>query len=149
MSFTPPDHVRNAYAHDMGHGQGSTAAGQWAAPVSSEEAATSVAVDVTDTTFQSAVYDRSFEVPVVLDLGAAWSGPSQQLALALDRIVRETAGAVDLAKVDVDTSPRVGAMFGVQSVPAVFAIVEGVVVDQFLGALPEATVQDFVDRLRV
>lgn len=107
----------------------------------------SVALDVTDATFQSAVYDRSFQVPVVVDLWADWCGPCKQLGPVLERVVAETGGAVELAKVDVDSSPQVASMFKVQSIPAVFAVSKGQVTDQFVGALPEAQVREFIARL--
>jgi len=106
-----------------------------------------VALDVTDATFQSAVYDRSFQVPVVVDLWAEWCGPCKQLGPVLERVVAATDGAVELAKVDVDASPQVASMFKVQSIPAVFAIAKGQVVDSFVGALPEARVSEFVTKL--
>jgi thioredoxin len=106
-----------------------------------------VALDVTDATFQSAVYDRSFQVPVVVDLWAEWCGPCKQLGPVLERVVAATDGAVELAKVDVDSSPQVASMFKVQSIPAVFAIAKGQVVDSFVGALPEARVSEFVTKL--
>src|ERR1700722_13643205 len=104
-------------------------------------------MDVTDQTFQAEVADRSATVPVVVDLWAPWCGPCRTLGPMLERAVEATEGKVELAKVNVDDNPRVSQMFGVQSIPAVFAVANGQLVDQFIGALPEAQVQAFVDRL--
>jgi len=103
--------------------------------------------DVTDATFERDVIERSATVPVVVDLWAAWCGPCRTLGPLLEKVVGETGGAVELAKVDVDANPGVAASFGVQSIPAVFALRDGEVVDSFIGALPEAQVRDFVARL--
>jgi len=104
-------------------------------------------LDVTDASFESAVLARSNEVPVVVDLWAPWCGPCKTLGPILERVVGATAGAVELAKVNVDDNPRVAATFAVQSIPAVFALRDGKVVDQFIGAVPEAQVAEFVNRL--
>lgn len=103
--------------------------------------------DVTDATFQRDVLDRSVEVPVVVDLWAEWCGPCRTLGPILERVVEETGGKVALAKVDVDHNPGVSGAFAVQSIPAVYAISDGKVVDSFIGALPEPAVREFVARL--
>src|SRR5688500_8870793 len=103
--------------------------------------------DVTDTTFEQLVLDRSDQVPVVVDLWAPWCGPCKTLGPILEKVIGETDGKVELTKVNVDENPRVGATFRVQSIPAVFAIDKRQIVDHFVGALPEAAVREFVDRL--
>jgi putative thioredoxin len=104
-------------------------------------------MDVTDETFQDEVLGRSATVPVVVDLWAPWCGPCKTLGPMLEKAVADTNGAVALAKVNVDDNPRIAQSFAVQSIPAVFAISNGQVVDQFIGAVPEAQVQAFVERL--
>jgi putative thioredoxin len=103
--------------------------------------------DVTDATFATAVIERSKTVPVVVDLWAEWCGPCKTLGPLLEKVIDETSGAVELAKVDVDANPEVAQAFQVQSIPAVFAIKDGQIVDTFVGALPEAAVREFVERL--
>ena len=104
-------------------------------------------MDVTDQTFQDEVLTLSATVPVVVDLWAPWCGPCKTLGPMLEKAVADTNGAVALAKVNVDDNPRVAQTFAVQSIPAVFAIHNGQVVDQFIGAVPEAQVTAFVQRL--
>jgi putative thioredoxin len=104
-------------------------------------------LDVTDATFATAVLERSKSVPVVVDLWAEWCGPCKTLGPLLEKVIEETGGAVELAKVDVDTNPEIAQAFQVQSIPAVFALKDGQIVDTFVGALPEAAVREFVERL--
>jgi putative thioredoxin len=104
-------------------------------------------VDVTDQTFQDEVLARSATTPVVVDLWAPWCGPCKTLGPILEKVVAGTEGRVALAKVNVDENPRIASTFDVKSIPAVFAIANGQVVDQFIGALPEAQVAEFVQRL--
>jgi putative thioredoxin len=104
-------------------------------------------MDVTDATFEAEVLDTSAETPVVVDLWATWCPPCRALGPVIEKVVDETNGAVRLAKVNVDENPRVAASFGVSSIPAVFAIYKRQIVDHFIGALPEADVRAFVERV--
>jgi len=103
--------------------------------------------DVTDATFATAVIERSKTVPVVVDLWAEWCGPCKTLGPILEKVINETSGAVELVKVDVDANPEIAQAFQVQSIPAVFAIKDGQIVDTFVGSLPEAGVREFIERL--
>jgi putative thioredoxin len=104
-------------------------------------------VDVTDATFELEVIRRSEEIPVVVDLWAPWCGPCRTLGPIIEQVVDATDGAVALAKVNVDENPAISSSFQVQSIPAVFALKDGKVVDGFIGALPEAAVAEFVAKL--
>jgi len=104
-------------------------------------------MDVTDATFDTAVLARSAAVPVVVDLWATWCGPCVTLGPILEKVVGETDGAVELVKVDTDSNPQVAAAFQVRSIPAVYALRHGQVVDSFIGALPEPAVRAFVQSL--
>jgi putative thioredoxin len=102
--------------------------------------------DVTDQSFEQDVIERSKTVAVVVDLWAEWCGPCKTLGPILEKVIDETDG-VELAKVDVDSNPSIARAFQVQSIPAVYALKDGKVVDGFVGAQPEAAVREFVDRL--
>jgi putative thioredoxin len=104
-------------------------------------------IDVTDATFQTDVLDKSSEVPVVIDLWAPWCGPCKTLGPILEKVIDETNGKVVLAKVNVDENPGLHQAFKVQSIPAVYAMKDGAVVDGFMGSYPERAVREFVDSL--
>ncbi len=102
--------------------------------------------DVTDATFETDVIARSMDVAVLVDLWAPWCGPCVQLGPILERVVDATDGNVVLTKVNVDENPAISQAFRVQSIPAVFAVKDGKVVDSFIGAQGEAAVVEFVSR---
>ncbi len=106
-----------------------------------------MSTDVTDATFQTDVIERSFTVPVVVDLWAPWCGPCRTLGPILEKVVDATDGQVELVKVDTDQNPAISQAFQVQSIPAVYALKDGQIVDGFMGAMAEHVVQQFVDTL--
>lgn len=104
-------------------------------------------IDVTDATFESDVLQRSMDTPVVVDLWAPWCGPCKTLGPIIEKVVDETDGKVVLAKINVDENPGASQAFRVQSIPAVYAIDKGQVVDGFMGAQGEDAIRAFVATL--
>jgi putative thioredoxin len=106
-----------------------------------------VAVDISEDQFQSAVIDRSREVPVVVDFWAPWCGPCRQLTPALERAAEARKGQVELVKVNTDENQSISRAFQIQGIPAVKAFRDGREVAQFVGAVPPAQVERFFDEL--
>lgn len=106
-----------------------------------------MAIDVTDVTFQKEVIDKSMIFPVIVDLWATWCGPCKTLGPILEKLVDATKGQVILAKVDVDKCPQIAQAFQAQSIPAVYAMKDGKILDGFVGAQPEHVVSEFVNKL--
>jgi putative thioredoxin len=106
-----------------------------------------VAIAVTEATFDRDVIELSGKTPVVVDFWAEWCGPCKALSPALEAAEASRGGRVLLAKVDVDSNQSLSGRFGVQGIPAVKAFRDGKVVDEFVGAVPPAKVEQFFDTL--
>src|SRR4051794_22350266 len=104
-------------------------------------------IDATEANFQAEGLDRSFQVPVLLDLWADWCEPCKQLSPVLEKLARESAGAWLLAKIDIEANQRIAQMLQVQSIPTVFAVLGGQLIPGFQGALPEPQVREFIAAL--
>ena len=102
-------------------------------------------IDVTDQTFGTAVLEESMRRPVVVDFWAEWCGPCKMIGPVLERLATEKQGAFLLAKLDVDANQQTAAAFGIQSIPAVKAFHGARLVEEFVGAIPESAIRQFLD----
>jgi putative thioredoxin len=110
-------------------------------------AATSNIKDGSDASFMADVVEASRVQPVIVDFWATWCGPCKTLGPALEKVVEAAKGAVKLVKIDVDRNPAIAGQLRVQSIPTVYAFVDGQPVDGFQGALPESQLKAFVEKL--
>ncbi|AMV27260.1 Thioredoxin [Gemmata sp. SH-PL17] len=110
-------------------------------------AASQWVVEGTMENFQQVVVDGSRERPIVIDFWAPWCGPCRALAPLLEKLANEKAGEFLLMKINTDENPDLAQMFQVEGIPAVFAVRDGQVVNNFTGLLPEAQLRQFIDDL--
>jgi putative thioredoxin len=108
---------------------------------------TSASVEVNADNFRAVVLEGSRSVPVVIDFWAPWCAPCRALKPVLEKLAAEYAGKFVLAKINSDENAELAASMGVRGIPAVKAVVNGEVVDEFVGALPESQVRAFIERI--
>ena len=104
-------------------------------------------IDVDEAGFESEVLQRSTEVPVVIDFWAEWCELCKQLSPLLERLALDYNGRFVLAKIDVDANQMLMQQFGVQGIPAVFAVVAGQALPLFQGAAAESQIRETLDQL--
>lgn len=103
-------------------------------------------IEVNDINFQEKVIEQSKKIPVVADFWASWCQPCLMLGPVLEKLAKEYEGRFILAKVNVDEAQFIAQVEGIRGIPAVKFFKDGKVVDEFVGALPESGIRQWLDK---
>jgi putative thioredoxin len=103
--------------------------------------------DVNEETFMDDVIEASKNSPIVVDFWAPWCGPCKTLGPALEAEVKATNGKIKMVKIDIDQNQNLASQMRIQSIPAVFAFVDGQPIDGFMGAKAPSELKNFIDKL--
>lgn len=103
-------------------------------------------VDITEENFSTEVIEASHNTPVLVDFWATWCTPCKTLMPLLTKLAEEYSGQFRLAKVEIDQQQNLASQFAIRSVPTVKMVVNGEIVDEFMGALPEAQIREFIEK---
>ncbi len=103
-------------------------------------------INVSDNDFERQVIEQSKHVPIVVDFWATWCAPCRMLGPILDRMAEKYKGKFVLAKLNVDENPLTSRKYGIMSIPSVKMFKNGAVVDEFVGALPESAIDEWIRR---
>ncbi len=103
-------------------------------------------IEVNDENFQEKVIEQSKKVPVVVDFWASWCSPCLMLGPILEKVAKDYEGKFVLAKVNVSESQMMAGKYEVRSIPNVKLFKNGEAVDEFVGALPEEAVKEWLDK---
>ena len=103
--------------------------------------------DVNEDTFMDDVIEASKSSPIVVDFWAPWCGPCKTLGPALEAEVKATNGKIKMVKIDIDQNQNLASQMRIQSIPAVFAFVDGQPIDGFMGAKAPSELKVFIEKL--
>jgi putative thioredoxin len=146
MSTKSPNPFSADASFGMGYQMGGAPTTGGTAPAAPPAGPAELVFDVTEAEFEARVLEPSLDVPVLLDCWAPWCGPCRSLGPVLEKVVNSLGGRVLLAKINTDEAPNISAALRIRSIPLVVLFIGGRPVDQFVGALPEGQIRQFLDK---